>query len=470
MSHPNVRPSKRSRPASGVERIVPVGLILMFMLTAIFLIGAKRSAAQTGPSPSPKAQGFRQLPDDQVPFVVIGVLALTIIPVVLGIKAAKRKGVSPHWMWFGLHPVGGWIAYLIIRSRPDRMPAPRPRAERAARVVPTERPAAPAAPPIARAARAEEKTVPAPTAQGPTARGPVNRGDRQDDLQQAMAYWIERMSSPVKDPFVMYWFDTEKDAREALLDLPCIQEGQDGKLICTEPLIFGYYRQSNGLYEAVICGDHLTHDLWARAKASFESHGGRRKNDLEPEMAASPASPTEPAAPGKVVFVREERKPTKLGSGVATYRIHRGPGEAAARAFLEGHPVTAEFLYVVVETPEGNFGRDIQGTYEEPGNRRAFARAGRPPAAPASPASPGSDTSAVPMSDYFESLAALCSAYQRNDRAEIDRLEPIATMIGEELNRLGGKRAMLAMWESLENRPGSRTLDMHWHGIGEWQG
>ena len=29
---------------------------------------------------------------------------------------------------------------------------------------------------------------------------------------------------------------------------------------------------------------------------------------------------------------------------------------------------------------------------------------------------------------------------------------------------------MLAMWESLENRPGARTLDMHWSGIGEWLG
>ncbi len=73
-------------------------------------------------------------------------------------------------------------------------------------------------------------------------------------------------------------------------------------------------------------------------------------------------------------------------------------------------------------------------------------------------------------SGWFEALADLCRAYQQNDRAAIDRLEPVATAIGEELNRLGGKGAMLAMWESLENRPGARTLDMHWSGIGEWLG
>ena len=154
-----------------------------------------------------------------------------------------------------------------------------------------ERPASLRRGPIAQAARAEAKVVPAPPANGL-----VNRGERQDDLHQAMAYWIERFSCPVKDPFVMYWFDTEKDAREALLDLPCIHEGHDGKLICTEPLIFGYYLQSNGVYEALICGDRLTHDLWERAKSSFESHGGRRKNDLEPEMDGSPAPPAGPAS------------------------------------------------------------------------------------------------------------------------------------------------------------------------------
>jgi hypothetical protein len=448
--------SRSSSRPSRIPRTVPIlgGIALLgLVLTNAVLAGTKDPTAQTDPSPSPQARERRTLPDDQAPFIVIGVLALTITPVILGIKAAKRKGVSPHWMWFGLHPVGGWIAYLIIRSRPDRRPVPPPHVGNADRIVPTERPSVPAMP-APRSARTDVRS-----GSSPAATHLVNRGDRQDDLQQAMAYWIERMSSPVKDPFVMYFFETGKDAREALLDLPCIHEGPDGKLICTEPLIFGYYRQSDGLYEAVICGDKLTHDLWKRAKSSFESHGGRRKNDLEPVVALPPAPPAGPASPEDVVFVREERKPTKLGSGIATYRIHKGPDEASARAFLECHPVTKEFHYLVVETPEGSFGRDIQGIYQEPGSLPAVVGSDGPPAS-------------VPLSasKWFEVLADLCHAYQQNDRAAIDRLEPVATAIGEELNRLGGKRAMLAMWESLENRPGTRTLDMHWSGIGEWMG
>jgi hypothetical protein len=47
--------------------------------------------------------------------LIAAFFAAWIAPVILGVKWAKRNGVSPHWMWFGVHPVGGWIAYPIIR-------------------------------------------------------------------------------------------------------------------------------------------------------------------------------------------------------------------------------------------------------------------------------------------------------------------------------------------------------------------
>jgi uncharacterized Tic20 family protein len=47
---------------------------------------------------------------------VIGLIALPlwIAAIVLGVKAARRKGISPHWMWFGIHPLGAMIACPII--------------------------------------------------------------------------------------------------------------------------------------------------------------------------------------------------------------------------------------------------------------------------------------------------------------------------------------------------------------------
>jgi len=67
-------------------------------------------------------------------------------------------------------------------------------------------------------------------------------------------------------------------------------------------------------------------------------------------------------------------------------------------------------------------------------------------------------------------LRALCNAYASNDRAQVERLEPLATIIGEELNGRGGIRAMRRVWELLGNIRGARTLDMHWNGIGDWRG
>src|SRR6185295_18877289 len=38
-----------------------------------------------------------------------------IFPIAKGLKIAKAKSRSPHWMWFGIHPLGGWIALIVLR-------------------------------------------------------------------------------------------------------------------------------------------------------------------------------------------------------------------------------------------------------------------------------------------------------------------------------------------------------------------
>jgi hypothetical protein len=190
-----------------------------------------------------------------------------------------------------------------------------------------------------------------------------NKGTRHDSLGIASSYWMARISSPKKDPFVMYTFDNDEDARKAFLELPCIHIAQDSqKLICTEVLIFGYYPTEQGKYEAVICGDDLTYELWQQAKESFTRHGGNRKNDLEPEKHTAQAKANE-AKPEKVKFIREDHSQSH---GVTMiYRVHKAPDAATAKAFLEQNPVTRQFYYILVETPEGNYCRDIQGMYKE---------------------------------------------------------------------------------------------------------
>ena len=120
------------------------------------------------------------------------------------------------------------------------------------------------------------------------------------------------------DPFVFYTFDTEQDARKALLELPFIQVAEDTKnLICTEVLDFGYYESESGLYEAIVCGDELTHDLWHKTKQSFIQHGGSPKGqgDLEPEKQIRPSQKEKTTEPGQVEFVKEDRQRKNFGMG-----------------------------------------------------------------------------------------------------------------------------------------------------------
>jgi hypothetical protein len=190
-----------------------------------------------------------------------------------------------------------------------------------------------------------------------------NLGSRQDTLGLANAYWIARNTTNKEEPFIVYTFKEEINAREALLEMPCIHVAEDSqKLICTETFFFGCYPTEFGQYEAVIGGDDLTHELWQKAKDSFVKHGGVRRNDLEPKRASTEMR-TFGSRISDVTFSHEEQK---VISGVTmTYRVFKGPNAESAKVYLQKTPVTRKYYFIVVETPEGNYCKDIQGIYKE---------------------------------------------------------------------------------------------------------
>lgn len=55
---------------------------------------------------------------------VLFLLVIWVLPVPLGIISARRKGISPHWMWFGIYPFGGWIAFIVIACSRGSAPCP----------------------------------------------------------------------------------------------------------------------------------------------------------------------------------------------------------------------------------------------------------------------------------------------------------------------------------------------------------
>jgi len=82
------------------------------------------------------------------------------------------------------------------------------------------------------------------------------------------------------------------------------------------------------------------------------------------QTSVEPDAPTQEKATNagsskEVAFMREDRDTDNVWS------IHQASCKADAMAFLSSHPVDRPHFYLIVETPEGNFGRDLHGIYQE---------------------------------------------------------------------------------------------------------
>ncbi len=193
-----------------------------------------------------------------------------------------------------------------------------------------------------------------------------NRGTRQENMAQAIAYWkTVRPELPIQPPFTLFTFPSAEAAEKAMLALPFIHKAEDsGKLICDRQMTFGYYEilrkgTRTGRYEALVTGSDLTQEEFSLAETAFSEHHGRCKTRNAPSSSAAA-----PAAGGNAALVRYSET-IRGNDGVSTYEVYSGPDKASALAFLDGKTVTRRFYYLVVDTPEGSYGRDFVGLYRE---------------------------------------------------------------------------------------------------------
>lgn len=186
-----------------------------------------------------------------------------------------------------------------------------------------------------------------------------NKGTCYRDEQHAQTTWsMTHMLSYT--PVIIYRFVTLDAARKAILNLSYIHEVTDTKeLITSEPIEFGCYRNAQGQGEVIICGKALTKKHWQEAKDALAGAGGTVYKEQEPREEAKKPAPKASTTTNTCKFVRKEQ------NGMNTYEIYRGANRAAATEFLQAHPVYKPLYYIVVETPEGNFGRDKDGIYQE---------------------------------------------------------------------------------------------------------
>ncbi|MBM4161180.1 MAG: hypothetical protein FJ217_08775 [Ignavibacteria bacterium] len=57
-------------------------------------------------------------------FLLVGAAVCWVIPIILGVRAARKRNRSPHWMWLGTYPVLGWIVVAVISSLPPLRECP----------------------------------------------------------------------------------------------------------------------------------------------------------------------------------------------------------------------------------------------------------------------------------------------------------------------------------------------------------
>ena len=192
-----------------------------------------------------------------------------------------------------------------------------------------------------------------------------NLGTNHDTVEKATAYWLgERFQSEYKPPFTMYIFDNAEDAEKALLELPYIHKAIDtGKLICDEVFIYGYYKVADANYEAIICGKDLTYEQFTQAEKAFEKYGGKRKNNLEPEKTSEniQQQPSDNNTQNKESSVKFREKITK---DQFTYECYDADNKNDALEFLKQQVVNQRLYYICVYTPEGDYGKDIDGVYQ----------------------------------------------------------------------------------------------------------
>ncbi len=169
---------------------------------------------------------------------------------------------------------------------------------------------------------------------------------------------------------------------KAILSLSPFKIASDtGNLICTEVLQYGVYpRIEDGRiisWGFLIAGEQLSLTLYNEAIKSCEKYTGTNPRISDPPQNVSKVCAS---SVGSVKFEREEKVNTRehmksLGielTGEGSYptqfaikRYYSAPSKKAALDYLKANPVDKPLYYLVITTPQGVFGRDIDGFFNQ---------------------------------------------------------------------------------------------------------
>ena len=179
-------------------------------------------------------------------------------------------------------------------------------------------------------------------------------------------FWARVDADPDHFKYVAYLFPNMNEANNALSKLSYILTDRDGNLSCKKKIYFGAYPHQEGAV-CFVGGEKLNYALWREASAVLPELPGAQyfKVSTEPDvlLALPDVDALNREGDLQMESLGVEDISNEAGEFSRCFRYSTISKENAL-TFLEKTDVQEEGVVIHVETPEGVFGKDINGIFE----------------------------------------------------------------------------------------------------------
>jgi hypothetical protein len=195
------------------------------------------------------------------------------------------------------------------------------------------------------------------------ARDPARFFEGKGRLQRD--FWAMADADPEHFKYVAYLFPAMQDAQNALLQLSFITAGTGGQLKCSRNIELGVYPHQ-GKFVAFVGGTELHYALWREASAVLPEIAEAQyfRVSEAPEVMLEIPDIEQLLRDANLKVEHVENREGE-GKDYSQYYVYRSPDKQNALEFLKRANVTEAGVHVIVQTPEGTWGKDENGIYQE---------------------------------------------------------------------------------------------------------
>ena len=179
-------------------------------------------------------------------------------------------------------------------------------------------------------------------------------------------FWARVDADPDHFKYVAYLFPNMSEANNALSKLSYILTDRDGNLSCKKKIYFGSYPHQEGAV-CFVGGEKLNYALWREASAVLPELPGAQyfKVSTEPDvlLALPDVDALNREGDLQMESLGVEDISNEAGEFSRCFKYSTTSKENAL-TFLEKTDVQEEGIVIHIETPDGIFGKDINGIFE----------------------------------------------------------------------------------------------------------